>query len=194
MLGCRPLTDLEVIKVLESLDKTRDSSRNKAFFILGLKSGFRASELLSLKITDVYKNGVVFDRIRVQAKNMKGGKSSRNVILHPDAKGAILNLINENLNLLQYSDAHLFRGQMSFRRAVSYHAMLKILKKAFDSAGLTGTGLGIHSLRKTLAKNIWEKSGKNIVLTQNALGHKSVMSTQCYLSFDTAELDALMLA
>jgi len=50
--GCRPLTDDEVKLINQSFGGTF-AKRNKALFILGVRSGFRISEMLSLKVGDV---------------------------------------------------------------------------------------------------------------------------------------------
>jgi integrase len=56
MKGCRPLTDTEITEVLQSF-AGRYALRDKALFVLGLLSGFRISELLSLRVQDVYRHG-----------------------------------------------------------------------------------------------------------------------------------------
>jgi integrase len=52
MKGCRPLTDEEVVLVQQSFGGIY-AARDKALFLLGVKSGFRISELLSLQVGDV---------------------------------------------------------------------------------------------------------------------------------------------
>ena len=54
MKGSRPLTNREVDVVLESFTG-RHAIRNRALFVLGIKSGFRVSEFLSLRIGDVWQ-------------------------------------------------------------------------------------------------------------------------------------------
>src|SRR5687767_8066268 len=52
MKGCRALTEAEVALVQRSFGGTY-AARDKALFLLGVKSGFRISELLSLRVADV---------------------------------------------------------------------------------------------------------------------------------------------
>jgi integrase len=92
MRGCRPLTDAEVSLVAKSFGGTF-AARNRALFIVGHRTGFRISELLSLHVGDVMQHGKILDQIGVQRRHMKGGKagktSGRTVKLHPEARAAL---------------------------------------------------------------------------------------------------------
>jgi len=52
MKGCRPLTDREVEQIAAAFSG-RYEARNRALFLLGVKTGFRISEMLSLEVRDV---------------------------------------------------------------------------------------------------------------------------------------------
>jgi integrase len=56
MKGCRPLTEAEVALVRQSFGG-RYARRDRALFLLGVKSGFRISELLALRVGDVGGSG-----------------------------------------------------------------------------------------------------------------------------------------
>jgi integrase len=58
MKGCRPLSEAEVALVSRGFSGAH-AARDKALFILGVKSGFRISELLSLTVGDVWQHGRV---------------------------------------------------------------------------------------------------------------------------------------
>ena len=73
MAGCRALTNEEVELVLKSF-KGRFAKRNAAAFVLGIKSVFRVSELLSIRVGDVIPHGKFRTHIVVEAKFMKGKK------------------------------------------------------------------------------------------------------------------------
>jgi integrase len=72
----RPLTRTEIKSILKQAEKPRD----KALLVLGFNSGYRISELLSLRVKDVYvlKNGrwQVCDIITI-AKDKLRGQTSR---------------------------------------------------------------------------------------------------------------------
>ena len=89
MKGCRPLERNEV-EMLRSCFKGRMAIRNKALFFLGINTGFRVSELLSIKIDDVLDdNGQFKDRLQIGKRFMKGQKSSRSVLFNDPAKEAL---------------------------------------------------------------------------------------------------------
>ena len=59
-----------------------------------------------------------------------------------------------------------------------------ILKKAFIAAGLNGK-LATHSLRKSFAQRVYNKSG-DIYLVQELLSHRNISTTQKYLGVNYA--------
>jgi integrase len=78
MPGCRPLTDDEVDLVLQSFGG-RYALRDRALFLLGIYTGFRITELLSLRLADVAPHQQVVPRITVPRRHMKGKYASRSV-------------------------------------------------------------------------------------------------------------------
>ena len=98
MKGCRPLTPKEV-EVLAKSFAGKFANRDKAIFVLGTKSGFRISELLSLRVEDVFQAGRMVDRIYVCRQNMKKKVEGRSVILHQDARRALRTWIKDLLML-----------------------------------------------------------------------------------------------
>lgn len=191
MAGCKSLTQNEQDAVLTNLRTPRD----KALFILGLKTGFRISELLSLTIGDVCQSNRVLDRVRVQRRSMKGKASSREIVMHPQAQAAIQALVTELGN--SPGDSPLFVSRIGAKdgrkKALSRFQAAGILSKAYDAAGVTGS-TGTHSMRKTFAKAVHQAFNKDIFKTQKALGHKSILSTASYLEVDQSEIDSAVLS
>ena len=63
-----------------------------------------------------------------------------------------------------------------------------ILKKAFIAAGLNGK-LATHSLRKSFAQRLYDKTG-DIYLVQELLGPRNISTTQKYLGVNYADARA----
>jgi integrase len=186
MIGCRSFTETEVSAVLSHLSNKRD----RALFLLGVKSGFRISELLSLKVDDVLQYDTVLDRISVARSRMKGKVQGRSVALHPDAATSILELIRgDGLKAGDY----LFQSKKGVNSPITRVQAWRRLKRAYCVARLTGK-VATHSMRKTFASRVYDRLGRDLVKTQKALGHKSINSTVSYLAFRQEDIDEAVLA
>jgi integrase len=189
MKGCRPLSD-EEIRVISKSFGGNYAKRDRALFFLGIKSGFRISELLSLRIRDVYQYGAIVDRVTVQRRNIKRKVEGRTVPIHPDAKAALSEWIAELGTVAP--ETFVFLSRKGVNRAIGRVQAYRILEEAYDTNGLAGK-LGTHSMRKTFADPVYEKLGRDLVRTQRALGHRNINSTVSYLSFREEEIDAAIL-
>lgn len=185
MIGTRPLTDQELVDINQTLSCLRD----KALFTLGYCSGFRISELLSLKVQDVFQHGKVVERITVQRKHMKKQTSGRTVLLHPKAVSALSSYLNQTS--LDPSDPLFLSAKGG--GAISRIQAWRIYKAAFQRLKLGGK-LGTHSTRKTFADKMYKALDKDLIRTQRALGHANVNSTVSYLSFNETEIDEALLS
>jgi site-specific recombinase XerD len=193
MRGCRPLLDGEIAQVLEELAKTRHPLRNQALFHLGLRTGFRISELLSLKVSDVFQNGHYTDRVSVERKNMKKKIAGRTVMLHPEAGKAIQAWVSELVATGRGAPSQfLFESLKGRNKPLNRRSAWEMLCHAYAKCGLTGK-LGTHGMRKTFARKVYDKLGHDLIRTQKAMGHKSVDSTVSYLSFAETEIDDAIL-
>jgi integrase/recombinase XerD len=94
MRGCRPLTEPEVEAALTSFDG-RHAARDRALFLLGVRSGFRIPEILSLRIRNVVQAGRAVERVHVARRHMKGQREGRTVLLHPAARAALADWLEE---------------------------------------------------------------------------------------------------
>lgn len=186
MIGSNPLTREQVKGVL----KATDSIRERALLTLGFSTGYRISELLSLKVSDVCTGGVIHTHINVKASNSKT-KVGRTVLLNSDAKKALTKLIEWLSAKGLDNTAPLFvsRKHANGFAAITRQQAGRLIKDLFAIAGAIGSSYSTHSMRKTFAKTIYDATGGKIELVQIALGHKSINSTVSYLSFNTASID-----
>lgn len=198
MKGCRPLSRVEVRRVLDSFSGWEEQ-RNRTLFLLGVTSGFRISELLSLRVRDVVRCKRVVKDIEVRRANMKGRHESRQIYLNKQAQQSILSLIHcmQQRGIWNH-DTFLFKSRQGKNSPITRVRAYQILSNAFRQVGLSGK-LGTHTMRKTFGNNIYEHM-LNLVAqgvgvdayreTAKALGHKSVASTENYLSFRNEHLRA----
>lgn len=193
MKGCRSLTDEEIEKVKAVFDGSFEL-RDRAIFILGIRTGLRISEILSVKISQIFQDGKLTHHLYVPRRNMKGKVEGRRIPLHEEARQAIgLWLIELNKRQAITLEAPLFIGRKGQEKAISRVQAWRILENAFAKAGLVGA-LATHTLRKTYARRIHKKLNFNLVDTQIAMNHRSLTSTVRYLSGDNEKVDAAILA
>lgn len=171
----RPLTDSELTLIQGNMTSLRD----RALFTLGVKTGFRISELLSLRVEDVVQFGTIVNALTVRRSSMKGKRQSRSIPLHPLAKEVLT--------------TYLATGVTGKLFPITRQHAWRIIKGAAQDARLGGT-ISTHSMRKTFGMNVYNKTGKNVVAAQRALGHVSLASTSHYLSIGQEEVDQAILA
>ena len=186
MKGTRPLDTHEIRKVADCFDGTF-AVRNRGLFMLGVSTGGRISELLSLTIGDVYQNRAAVTDLLYDKSIVKGGEVSRAVPVNRDGKQAILDLIAWHRE--RYNTTHKSRPLFPSRNGQGTQRMSRrtahdVLKKAFETAGLNGH-LATHSLRKSFAQRLYDRTG-DIFVVQEMLGHRNVATTQKYLGVNYA--------
>ena len=188
MKGTRPLDNAEIRKISEAFGGIF-AVRNRSLFMLGVSVGGRISELLALKVNDIWQNGKPVKDLLFDLNIVKGGEISRAVPVNIDGREAIENLIAWHIEL--YGDVNPIRPLFPSRKGRGSKAMTRIaahnaLRDAFESAGLNGK-LGTHSLRKSYAQRLYEQTN-DIYAVQEMLGHKSVVTTQRYLGVNYASV------
>lgn len=189
VMGCKALNESEVARVLVELTNKRD----KLMFLIGLRTGFRISELLSLKVSDLVFMGQVKDIIKVSAKSMKGKKASRSIPVHNDVKNLVKELLTANTAWLTNPDHYLFKSPRGYNQPITRVTAHLILSQAYEIAEVTGQ-TGTHCMRKTFAKKVYNALNKDLLKTQKALGHRYITSTIDYLAVDMDEVNAAILS
>jgi integrase len=134
---------------------------------------------------------------------MKRQLEGRTVLLHPEARAALAAWLAE----LQAAGpcpptTYVFRSRKGQNRPISRRQALRVLREVYEANELTGP-LGTHAMRKTFANQVYQHlcarraAGEAVDpfrLTSKALGHRSLTSTDGYLSFLEADIEAAILA
>ena len=187
MKGTRPLDNFEIQKVQDSFDGIF-AIRNRSLFMLGVSTGGRISELLSLRIEDVYQNGAAVSDLLFSKAITKGGVS-RAVPVNSDGRQAIEALIEWHCSAYRRlaKTRPLFPSRNGRgRKPLSRREAHDVLKRAYIKAGLNGH-LATHSLRKSFAQRLYEQTS-DIFAVQEMLGHANVATTQKYLGVNYASI------
>lgn len=203
MKGRRPLTDEEIRRAEKQL-----GTRDRALFVLGVRTGFRISELLSLTVGSVYQLGQIVGAVSVEREHVKKQTEGRTVPLHAQARGAVAAWLDELAAQMNTDSASppdkgklppatpLFPSQKPSPdgrpRPITRQQAWRAYKAAFAAVGITGK-TGTHSTRKTFARRVYDKLGRDLVKTQRAMGHRSVSSTISYLECADSEVEDAIL-
>ena len=188
MKGTRPLDNNEIRLVSACFSGTYEI-RNRGLFLLGVSTGGRISELLSLRIGDVYQNEKPVSDLLFDKSIVKGGEVSRAVPVNTDGSRAISDLIGwhrEAYRTLPKSRPLFPSRNGKGKQRMTRRAAHNVLKDAFEVAGLNGH-LATHSLRKSFAQRLYEQTG-DVYAVQEMLGHKSIATTQKYLGVNYASV------
>ena len=192
MSGCRHLSYNEVHSVLSNLTGNF-SLRNRALFQLGVDTGYRISELLSLTFIEVFDSDRVRDRISVSRAQMKGSRIGRTNIMMSRLSKKRLFLWKEKATGYNFKelDPVFFsrkRDEDGNLQAISSVQAWRAFDKAVKEAGIDGK-IGTHSMRKTAGVRFYKESGRDLKATQLFLGHSSVNDTMRYLSDCLVDID-----
>ena len=190
MKGTRPLDNDEIRRVSTAFTGMYEV-RNRGLFMLGVSTGGRISELLGLRVGDVYQNRSAVSDLLFSKSIVKGKENSRAVPVNRDGRRAIDEVVRWHQEKYRRINATrpLFpsrhkSGTVALHRQTAH----QILKDAFIEAGLNGH-IATHSLRKSFAQRLYDKTG-DIYLVQELLGHRNISTTQKYLGVNYADAKA----
>lgn len=171
-------SELSCLLKFVAQDSTPKGIRMLAMLELMYSTGLRVSEMLSLKVNDVFNDGKVMHAATVTGK----GGSERVVIINDSARlalGKYYALINKRI-------VWLFPGGKGIvRRPFTRQGFFDLCKKAARDAGISN--FSPHVLRHSFATHLI-RSGLDIRIAQELLGHKSINSTQIYTKLTANEL------
>jgi site-specific recombinase XerD len=200
MAGRKPIQECEEAGVHAALASF--GLRDQALLTMGLNTGFRITELLSLNVGDVWTNSGPKPAVRITRAHLKGGRgrhrkavSSRTVPLNEAAAGAVTKYLFARFGSgLVDPETPLFPSRKRGQRLSRWQAN-RIVHAILAKANLTNQeSYGTHTLRKTFCRKIYEATGHDINLTRAVMGHASVATTQRYLPIDDQEITAAVLS
>lgn len=182
-----PIRDTKKIDAIKKvlLSDPVQGQRNHLLFTLGINSGLRISDLLSLRIGDVM-NGKVKECIVV--REQKTGKSKQFPINKVSTKAitaylSTLKDANHSYPLFQSR-----KGSGPISRVQAW----EILNNAAQTVGIEES-IGTHSLRKTFGYHAF-KSGVGIERLQTIFNHSSPAITLRYIGITQDDIDGVYLS
>lgn len=175
----------EIDTLIESIDlSTNEGERNRAILETLYGCGLRVSEVVTLKISDLF-----FDEgfIKITGK----GNKERFVPIGALTKKYIeiyKNSIRSNLNVKKGAEDTLFlnrRGNQLTRAMI-----FTIIKDLAQKIGLK-KNISPHTLRHSFATHLLE-NGADLRSIQLMLGHESITTTEIYVHLDRSFLKEVM--
>lgn len=167
----------EIVKMLDAIDLSKpEGGRNRAMLEVLYSSGLRVSELVDLKIGNVY-----FDMgfLRVIGK----GNKERLVPIGKDALKFVkiyLDEIRVHVPVQKGSESHVFLNRRG--RKLSRVMIFMIIKDLAAIIGLHKT-ISPHTFRHSFATHLIE-GGADLRAVQEMLGHESITTTEIYTHLD----------
>jgi len=207
MKGMRPLEKAEWTLVFHSV-RGANRLRTKALMIILRKTGFRVSEVLSLRVRDLIFDGRVATYVTVARKQRKGGKkkettvTSRTMKLHLDTHPHILAQYDDLKSRGYFrSDDFFFQSRAKGNKAIDRIQAWRDFIEPIRRRRIEGR-VGTHGIgRKTFAKekldhlkDKWEPGKEIPVQTlQRCTGHRTLDALMSYIEFADDDVeDAIM--
>ena len=169
-----PIRDKKKIEAMKKYLKGVNL-RDYLLFVLGINSGLRISDLLSLRVEDVRHAE------RVVIRESKTGKT-KDFPLSLGCKSAIQDYIKK----IGLNSGPLFpsrKGKDALGRVQAY----RILSEAAKAIGIK-EAIGTHTLRKTFGYHAY-KQGVDVTRIQKLLNHSCPSETLRYIGITKDELD-----
>ena len=170
------LTVTEIDRILQKIDLSKpEGRRNKAMLEVLYSCGLRVSELVGLKLSNLYRDE---EFVRVIGKGDKerlvpvSRKALKEIDLYlPDRNSLVTQPGSEDILFLNR------RGRMLSRVMV-----FTIIKELASAAGIKKT-VSPHTFRHSFATHLVE-GGADLRAVKEMLGHESIITTEIYTHLD----------
>ena len=175
------LSEDEIDELISAVDLSHpQGERNRTIIETMYSCGLRVSEIITLKISDLF-----FDEgfIKVTGK----GNKERFVPIHYNAQKYILIYVNEirsNLKPIKGFEDTLFLNRRG--KGLTRQMIFTILKDLSIKINLNKK-ISPHTLRHSFATHLL-KNGADLRAIQQMLGHESITTTEVYVHLDTSYL------
>lgn len=171
------------VEPIRDLDKLEDmcrylkqhNERDYVLFCMGLYTGLRVSDILTLRIRDVK------DKSQIVIKEKKTGKR-KYIEVNPILKKVLRDYTRD-----KDPDDFLIKSRKNYNRPIGRKRAWKIISDLGDKFGIPH--LGSHSMRKTFGYHFY-KQAKDVALLQSIFNHASPSITLNYIGINKDGIDA----
>ena len=181
------LSPTEVENLINAVDLSKpEGERNRTILETLYSSGLRVSELINLKVSNIYFNEGF---MRIMGKGSKerlvplGGVASKRI-------SDYIRSVRVHVDVKRGAEDHVFLNRRG--NPLSRVMIFNIVKQAALDAGIRKS-ISPHTLRHSFATHLVE-GGADLRAVQDMLGHKSITTTEIYTHLDRDYLRSNIIA
>lgn len=181
-----PIKEIEQVYDIQDYLKA-NSQRNYILFLLGISTGYRAGDLVQLKVRNVrqaLEDGyfTIMEGKKLNSKNIREkNRKPRRVIIIKNLRKKLEEYIQDKKDY-EYMFPSRKGGHIQTKR------VSQILSEAADYFKIKN--ISAHSMRKTYAYRIYESNDHDLLAVKEMLGHSSIEETKAYLGLDREMFDS----
>lgn len=177
----QPIRDIEKVRDMERFLGEKNK-RDGIMFILGIYTGLRISDILSLRVRDLRGKDYLTIKEKKTAKRKKN--KQKRIKLNPYLKRQLKDFLKEK-NEMDY----VIQSRVGPNKAISRERAYAILREAAEEFGLEA--VGCHTMRKTFGYHFYQRT-KDIALLQKIFNHSSPEITLSYIGLVQDTIDNAM--
>ena len=177
----------DIGKIKRHLLKTQQY-RNYLLFVMGINVGLRISDLLSLRISDVWHNGKCVEAIVIREQKTK---KYRTIALNGATEEAIERYLG-SLKTFNEND-WLFKSR-KYGTPLTKQSAHRIINQIMADCCIVGHW-GTHTLRKTFAYQLYMANAEQPMILEylmKLLNHSSQQITLAYMGIEQQQLNNLV--
>ncbi|URM33970.1 tyrosine-type recombinase/integrase [Cytobacillus firmus] len=179
-----PIKDIKSINNIKEILK-RQSQRDLLLFVLGINTGIRVSDLLSLKISDVsdgkeIKEFIYIDDLTIDAESKKNNEQKA-YFLNNSVKKELRKYFSQH----DFTECDFLFKSKKNNQPITRQQAYRIINSAAKEAGIEGK-IGTHTLRKTFGYHAYRK-GIAISIIMSIYNHHSSAETLRYLGIERGQ-------
>lgn len=182
-----PIRDMRKVEQIKNLLRGKNEIRDLLLFELGINSALRISDLLTLRVGDLFEKDLsVKDFFEI--KEEKTWKANR-ITITPKVKETLALYVTRYPHIVESDENYIFFKKKTFplgSSAIGRKMSWLFLSKICDEVGLKGN-YGNHSLRKTWGYQA-RMNGITLDIIMEKLNHSSIAMTRKYLGITADEV------
>lgn len=186
----------EIMQISEHLIR-HGRWRDNMLFIVGINFGLRASDLRTLRFSNLINDNLTFKRsfpvLEKKTKNTRKKKKNRYITINSAVIEAVTLYLEHTpgVSLSDYMFRSISHNGGSTNKPISLQAINQILYGITDELNLS-TKMSSHTLRKTFCYHqmlMSKNDPRKLMLLSKMLGHSSVSITLDYIGLTGEEMD-----